>query len=343
MRDLNERRMLAEYGVHFSDSAVYAMDGWGQDINLAMDAQPGLVSTVNGGIPSFLANILDPQVVEIVLKPLRAGEIAGGEIKKGDWTTQSLMMPLAEPAGHVVTYGDYENAGSVDSNVNWVARQPYTYQTIKRMGERQLEMWGLAKIDHSARLDRSVAQTFNRFQNRSYFYGISGLQNYGLLNDPSLISPISPATKGAGGTTWLTATAEEIYADVLSLYVQLQNQMGGNLEMTDKMTLVLSSTRQPRLATISSLTLIAVSVALKANFPNMEIKAAPEYSTGSGELMQLLIEDFEADQTVWAAFTEKMRAHAIVQQLSSWMQKFSAGTWGAIIRRPICIAQMLGI
>lgn len=343
MRDIQERRMLAEYGVHLPESAIYAQDGWGGDYNLAMDAQPQLVTTLNAGIPSFLANIIDPQVVEAVLAPLRAAEIAGGEIKKGDWTTQSLMMPLAEPVGHIVTYGDYENSGTVDANVNWVSRQPYHYQSVKRMGERQLAMWGLAAIDFSSRLDRSVAQTFGRFQNRSYFFGISGLQNYGYLNDPSLITPITPSTKVAGGTAWTGATAEEIYKDVLALFIQLQTQMGGNLEMTDNMTLVLSTTRQPRLATISSLTLIAVKVALEANFPNLKFKAAPEYSTGSGELLQLIVDEYEGQQTIWTAFTEKMRSHPVVQELSAWAQKFSAGTWGAIVRRPICIAQMLGI
>jgi len=343
MRDTQERLMLAAYGVHFADNAVYAQDEWRGSLDLAMDAQPQLVTTVNAGIPSFLANIIDPQVVEAVLAPLRAAEIAGGEIKKGDWTTQSMLMPLAEPVGHIVTYGDYENSGTVDANVNWVGRQPYHYQSVKRMGERQLAIWGLAAIDFSSRLDRSVAQTFGRFQNRSYFYGISGLQNYGYLNDPSLITPITPATKVAGGTAWTGATAEEIYKDVLALFIQTQTQMGGNLEMTDKMTLVLSTTRQPRLATISSLTLIAVNVAIKAAFPNMTFKAAPEYTTGSGELLQLIVDEYEGQQTIWTAFTEKMRAHPVVQELSAWAQKFSAGTWGAIVRRPICIGQMLGI
>lgn len=343
MRDLNERRILAEFGIHMPDVAIYADTAWGGNVQLAMDAQPQMITTPNSGIPAFLANIVDPQVIEAVLAPLRAAEIAGGEVKKGDWTTQSMMMPLAEPLGHVVAYGDYENGGTVDANVNWISRQPFHYQSIKTAGERQIAMWGIAAIDWSGRLDRSIAITFGRFQNRSYFYGVSGLQNYGILNDPSLITPITPATKTAGGTTWTNATADEIYRDVLNLYIQLQTQMGGNLEMTDRMELVLSTTRQPKLATISTLTLVAVSVALKANFPNMTIRAAPEYSTGSGELMQLIVQEYDADQTLWAGFTEKMRAHPQVQELSALRQKFSAGTWGAIIRRPICIASMLGI
>ena len=342
MRELNERRILAEHGVHLPDGAVYAQDGWGSDYNLAFDAQPSLITTANAGIPSFLANIMDPNVLEVVLRPLRAVEIAGGEIKRGDWTSQSMMMPLAEMAGHVVAYGDYDNGGTVDSNVNWVSRQPFTYQTFKRMGERELAMWGLAAIDHSARLDRSVVGTFGRFQNRSYFYGVLGLQNYGMLNDPSLITPITPATKAAGGVTWVNATAQEIFNDVRALYAQAQLQMGGNLEMTDTMTLAISTTREVALATVSAFNITARQTIME-NFPNLTIKAAPEYTTGSGELLQLIVTSYDAQETIWAAFTEKLRAHPIVQLASAWSQKFSGGTWGAIIRRPIAVAQMLGI
>lgn len=342
MRDLNERRLLADYGVHMTDLAVYVNDDWRSDYNLAMDAQPQLVTVANAGIPAFLANIVDPNVIEVVLQPLRAVEIAGGEVKKGDWTSQSLMMPLAEPVGHVVAYGDYDNGGTVDANVNWVSRQPFHYQTIKRIGERQLAMWGVAAIDYNARLDRSVAETFGRFQNRSYFYGISGLANYGLLNDPSLITPITPATKTAGGTTWPLATAVEIYNDILATYTQLQTQMGGNLEMTDRMELVISTLRQSQLGKTNEFGISVVDL-LRKNFPNLTVRAAPEYSTGSGELMQMIVREYQGEQTIWAAFTEKMRAHPVVQELSAWAQKFSAGTWGAIVRRPIAIAQMLGI
>ena len=342
MRDLTERRMLAEFGVHMPDTAIYAADEWRGDIAIAMDAQPQLVTTANSGIPAFLAQIVDPEVMEVVLAPLRAAEIIGGEVKKGDWTTQSLMMPLAESVGHVVSYGDYDNGGTVDMNVSWVPRQPYYYQTIKRVGDREQAQWGVAQIDNNARKDRAVVDTFARFQNRSYFFGISGLQNYGLLNDPSLITPITPATKTAGGTTWALATAVEIYNDILALFTQLQVQMGGNLEMTDPMVLSLSTTRATALARVSAFNVPARQTVMEA-FPNLVIRTAPEYSTGSGELMQLAVQSYQGQQTTWAGFTEKLRAHNVVVELSAWAQKFSAGTWGSIVRRPIAIGQMLGI
>ena len=48
-------------------------------------------------------------------------------------------------------------------------------------------------------------------------------------------------------------------------------------------------------------------------------------------------------RTAYPAYTEKQRAHALITEASAWSQKNSAGSWGTVIRRPIAIAQMLGI
>jgi len=44
-----------------------------------------------------------------------------------------------------------------------------------------------------------------------------------------------------------------------------------------------------------------------------------------------------------AGFTEKMRAHAIVRDLTAFSQKKSQGTWGSIIFRPAMISSMIGV
>jgi predicted short-subunit dehydrogenase-like oxidoreductase (DUF2520 family) len=82
---------------------------------------------------------------------------------------------------------------------------------------------------------------------------------------------------------------------------------------------------------------------LKKNFPNLTVKTAPEYTTASGELVQLIVDEVEGQRTADTAFTEKLRAHPIVVQSSSFKQKKSQGTWGTVIFRPAFIAQMLGV
>lgn len=375
MRDLQLRAELAERGVFFPNTAVLAHDGtpeararhqaWRRDFLLAadaaphlftpevrdyreglmgIDAQPGLVTTPNAGIPLLFASIVDPEVIRILFTPVRAVEIMGGEAQRGTWVDQVAYFPTAESTGQVATYGDYSENGAVDVNANWTPRQPYHWQAFKRWGEQQIARWGAAGLNYSGELDVSMALVFSKFKNKTYFYGVAGLTNYGLLNDPSLIAAISPNTKAdtSQGLTWLVAEALEIFNDVLKLYGQLVTQMGGNVEMTDAMTLALSTTRQPKLLTTNEFGL-NVEDLLKKAFPNLTIKAAPEYTTPGGELMQLILPNVDGARTALPAYTEAQRAHAIVTEPSAWAQKNSAGSWGTILRRPIAVAQMLGI
>lgn len=301
---------------------------------VAFDAQPELVTVANAGIPAFLSNVLDPAVIEVLLSPMKAAEIAG-EAKKGDWLTTVATFIVVEPDGQVSAYGDYSNAGNADFNSNFPQRQSFHYQTFTRWGEKEVATLGLANIDAASRKNAASALVLNKFQNRSYFFGIAGLQNYGLLNAPDLLPPIVPVI------AWDLATADQIYASVLELYKQLVRQANGVLDEDTPMTMALSSTNVTNLRKTNQFGLNVYAL-LRENFTNLRIKTAPEYSTASGELVQLIVDEFEGQETLTAAFTEKMRAHAMVVGSSSFSQKKSQGTWGTIIFRPVLIAQMLG-
>ena len=198
-------------------------------------------------------------------------------------------------------------------------------------------------IDWVNGLNISSVLTLNKYQNYTYFNGVANLQNYGLLNDPNLNAAITPVTKTAGGTTWTYLTPpNEINADVQKLFAQLNSQAGGNLKMDEKMILALSTTKMAQLANNSTFSINALQL-IKTSFPNLRVETAPEYTTGGGELMQLIVEEFEGQRTADCVFTEKLRSHAVVTGLSCWTQKKSQGSAGCVIYRPAMIAQMLGI
>lgn len=309
---------------------------------LACDAQPSLITVSNSGIPSFLSTYIDPKLIEVLVSPMKAAEVVGSEIKKGDWTTETAMFPVVESTGETSSYGDYSENGMAGVNSNFPNRQSYHYQVFTQWGERELEKAGLARIDWANRLNIASALTLNKFQNKTYFYGVEGLENYGLLNDPSLSAPIVPVTKVAGGTTWAVATALEILSDVQKLYKQLQSQANGNVELDTAMTLAMSPLSEVYLTNTTEFN-VNVQDLLKKNYPNLKIVTAPEYSTESGELVQLMVDSYEGQRTADTAFTEKMRAHPIVIGSSNFKQKKSQGTWGTIIYRPVFISQMLGV
>ena len=257
-------------------------------------------------------------------------------------TTETAMFPVVESTGVTTAYGDYSESGSAGVNSNFPQRQSFHYQVMTQWGERELERAGLARIDWANRVSIASALTLNKFQNKSYFYGVSGLQNYGLLNDPSLSAAISPTTKIAGGTSWSVATAQEINADIQKLYKQLQTQSNGLVQLDTKMTLAISPISEVYLTKTTDFNVNVMDI-LKKNFPNLTVKTAPEYSTTSGELAQLIVEEMDGQRTASCAFTEKMRAHPIIVQASSFKQKRSQGTWGTVLFRPFLISQMLAI
>lgn len=340
----------ARYGVHlpgvrdFSTPAMAADHRIAMDhLGMAMDApQQPLLTMPNAAIPVWFTTLMDPEVIRIAVAPMRGTEILGSEQKKGDWITSYIQFPVVEQIGEAVAYGDWNNNGTANVNVNWSPRQAFTYQTITRWGEREVALAGAAGLNYKNELDMSSISVLNRFQNRTYFYGVSGILNFGILNAPGLPAPITPSTKAAGGTAWTNATANEVFDDVKKLVVQLVTQTKGLIEPNDAMTLALSPGRAALLANTNSFGLSAMAL-IKMNYPNMRVVTAPEYSTDAGELVQLWASRLDGQDVGYTAFTEKLRSHAIVVELSAWLQKKSQGTFGAIVKQPLGAAQMIGI
>jgi len=341
--------LAQEWGIHFSGAQDYLPDEFRHNFALAMDAQPTLVTQSNSAIPAYLTQWVDPNIIKILVAPMKAAVIMG-EVRKGDWLTDTAMFPVSERTGEVSSYGDFNNNGHVGANVNWPQRQSYYYQTVTQWGERELERMGLARINWAAQLNESSVLVLNKFQNKTYFFGVAGLQNYGLLNDPGLSAPIQPGPKAYNSQAhgpWVTsgvvtATANEIFADIQSLFYQLVAQSNGLVQMDSRMTLAMSPGSEVALTATNAFN-VNVADLLKKNFPNIRVETAVEYATTAGNLVQLIVDQVEGQETGYMAFNEKMRSHPIVRDMSSFKQKKSQGTWGAIILQPFGISQMLGV
>lgn len=324
--------------------------------HLAMDAQPALSTTPNTGIPAFLTTLIDPEVYRILFAPTQGAEVFG-ETRKGTWIDQTAMFPVVEATGEVSSYGDYNENGRSGANMNWPQRQSYLFQTISEYGELEIERAGIGRVNWVGEVDGAGVQVLHRFLNTTYFFGVQGLQNYGLLNDPNLSAALTPAVKAYGGVKWvnsgqIVATANEIFADIQALWYQLQSQQApGMVDAKTKMTLGLSPGSELAMTATNSFG-VNVSDLLKKNFPNLRVVSAVQYGAqtsqnpvgiAGGNLVQLIADAIEGQKTGYCAFNEKLRAHPIIRAMSSWKKKMTSGTWGAIVRQPMGISQMLGV
>ena len=322
--------------------------GWGEIVMdgelAALDAQAGLTTAPNAGIPSIFTSYYDPKVVEVLLTPNNAVKIIG-ERRMGDWVDQSVGFPMVESTGETTSYGDFNDGGGrAGANAQWEYRQPYLWQTFTEWGDLEAERMGRARIDWVSRLNISSAINHDKFYNTSLFYGIANLQCYGLLNDPSLSALGTPTTKAATGTSWASALAQEILADVQKMFTQLQLQTGSNLEMDTPMVLALHSVSETYLANTNAYGLVSAYELIKKTFPNLRVQQAPQYLSGTSTYTcQLIVDEIQGQKTVEGAFNEKMRAHRVVFATSSVKQKKTGGTIGAIIYRPTGIYGLTGI
>lgn len=331
-----DRAALAARGIVFDERLT--INGF-IDTQIALDAQPELVTQSNAGIPAFLSNFVDPKLIEVLVSPMKAAVIIG-ETKKGDWTTTVATFPVIESDGEVSSYGDYNANGSVNANANFPQRQSYHYQTFTQWGEKELAVAALAKIDWASRLNIASVLLLNKYQNLTYFFGVAGLQNYGLLNDPALYAPIAPTAAWNLAST----TAEMVYEDIRRIYVQLVTQANGVIDQAMPMVLAMSPITSVALNKTNSFN-VNVLDQLKKNFPALRLEVAVEYNnpTGAGQFVQLICENIDGQETATAAFTEKLRAHNVVADTSSYKQKKSQGTFGTVIFRPFAIAGMVGV
>lgn len=364
--NINEARSmwLADKAMHESNGIImlpgvqrYLTDEEKRDYRLGMDAQPTLATDPSAGIPAFLTTTIDPEVYRILYSPLAFAKILT-EKRVGNWLDETRMFPVVEETGEVSSYGDFNNNGRAGINFNFPQFQSYLFQCFVRYGERELERAGLAKINYVSELNAAAADLLNRYQNLTYAFGVAGLQNYGYINNPYLSAALTPSTKAAGGTAWFTAggsanaTPNEVYNDILALIQKLISQGNGAIDDESPMTLSLSPSRNQALKFANSFG-VYVKDLLKDGYPNLKITTAPQYGTQSstntqgyttaGDLMQLKVDNIQRQETAYASYNEKLRAHKIIPEPSAWMQKFTSGTWGTITRMPVGIATMLGI
>ncbi len=315
-------------------------------VMMALDAQPALVTTPSAGVPYFATAYVDPEFVRVLQTPNKGAEILG-EKKMGDWNTTTAYFNVVENTGYVQAYGDFNDVGAANANVTYPQRQSFGYQTIIEYGDKAAEVAGLAKLNWVSEMKTSAAIVMNKFADASYHFGIAGLQNYGVVNDPSLSAAITPSTKAAGGTKWVNngivvASPNEINLDIQALVATLIGQSPGYIDPSQEIVLVGPPIIALALGSTNSFGLTAQSMIDKV-FPKLSIITDPRYATVSGNLVQLWAKTYDGHDVGYCGFGEKMREFPVVRELSASKQKMAATTFGAIVKYPLAVAQMLGI
>ena len=325
------RKAMKDAGIVFDGAKDFIVEG------MAVDAA---ITSPNVGVPAVFTAYVDPSVVEILTAP-RNARLLFGETRKGDWTTSSAIFKAVEITGSTAPYTDYGNEPTADVNVVYPERDNYVFQTTIRYGEREAAVASRATIDLISEKQRSAAEVLDIDANKFYLRGVVGKRIYGLLNDPNLNADISPTTVGTA-TQWADKTTIQIYDDVIKLFGELATNSAGRITIDSDPVLAAPSAVMVMLGKSTDYGKSVIDI-LKNYFTNISFVTLPELANVSGNSVLLAARTVDGAPVAELGYSEKMRSHQLIPELSSYKQKFSAGTYGAIVLRPFAIQIMSGV
>lgn len=319
-----------------------------KDVSRDQLAQDAALSTQpNVGAPAALYTYIDPRIIEVLFGVTNATKFFPKSLV-GRWTQDYADFAVEEVVGKVSPYNDFANGTTSDVNYNYPVRQNFRYQTTIKYGELETAKLAEAKINLPARKQNAAAQIIARAENKFQLYGVSGMEIYGMLNDPNIPETITPISVNSN-STWAAKIAADpnnaatlVFNDVNKLWQELTANNGGHLDVNAPIVLGISNKMIGYLTQPNQYGKTA-KVMLQENYPNIEFVQLPELSTDAGEMLYMTVRELYGDETGWSAFSMAFQLGRLVAHESSFTQKASAGTWGCVIRRPSLVATMTGI
>lgn len=319
-----------------------------KDVSRDQLAQDAALSTQpNVGAPAALYTYIDPRIIEVLFGVTNATKFFPKSLV-GRWTQDYADFAVEEVVGKVSPYNDFANGTTSDVNYNYPVRQNFRYQTTIKYGELETAKLAEAKINLPARKQNAAAQIIARAENKFQLYGVSGMEIYGMLNDPNIPETITPISVNSN-STWAAKIAADpnnaatlVFNDVNKLWQELTANNGGHLDVNAPIVLGISNKMIGYLTQPNQYGKTA-KVMLQENYPNIEFVQLPELSTDAGEMLYMTVRELYGDETGWSAFSMAFQLGRLVAHESSFTQKASAGTWGCVIRRPSLVATMAGI
>lgn len=335
---------LRAYGFHLGVPNGVAPRGWIEPGNIEMlanDAQ--IVTAPNATVPAELTAYYDPRVIDVITRPHKARAVFN-EVKKGDWTTSHAKFRINELTGSSQPYDDFGDSRTSGVNYNWVTREQYVFQTVIEYGDFEEAVSAVAKIQLVADKQRGAAHILDTDANLFYLLGVSGRDIYGILNAPNLTPAITPLPSGIGNSVlWVDKNTQNVYGDILELFRQLVLQGDGWIDQSSAITLLCSPAAAVDLGKVTDLNTSVLDM-LNKYFTALKVVTLPEMADpATGESIMLIADEMDGNPTGELAFSDKIRAGRIVADLSSFRQKWTSTTFGAIVRAPFAIATMRGI
>lgn len=317
---------------------------------MAMDELPyGMPLAPNNiGIPWQYLSYIDRVVIRAILAPLTAEQIFPLEVR-GPWNTRTAQYTHLEHGGFIADYGDRSHEGGTSFNTHLPNLDFYMFQTIVSVGD--LEDADFSSFGFSAMTEKEIAAAdiINRALNYMAFFGVNGLNNWGIINNPYANASISviPDPEAANPNTVLFSemSALGLYNNVRALVMALTRQSMGRITARSKLVLSASPSVIVALETAANNYGLLSGDFISKAMPGLSFVAVPEFSeevNGESEIINLVAPDFAARSTGTLLVNSRMKSHGPVRNISDIEEKKSAGSGGFMLHYPMGMATMIG-
>ncbi|PWF25053.1 major capsid family protein [Corticimicrobacter populi] len=311
----------------------------------AMDSALTGPATSSGAMLQHMLQTWLPGTLRVVTQVRNIDEIAG-ITTVGRWEDELISLRVAEPAARAEIYGDTTNVPLAsyrqDVESRGVVRFEQGFQ-VGRLEEARQSLIGYQAADEKR---KAVSESLDISRNQVGFYGMNfaGSNVYGLLNEPSLPAYVST------GTPWLTASFDQLTAEFNRLYNQIETQMGGQLQDSARVCLVLPTGYRSIFSVYSQAgSGMTFRQWLNENFPQLRIVSTNEFKGANGglDVAYLFVEnagiqdDSDANNaSLIQAVPTRYQVLGSENRVKGYLEDATNATAGIFILRPWAFARM---
>lgn len=320
--------------------------GFDQAVHAAMDtALVGPAARSGAALQQFLQVWLPGLVRQ--LTTVRNIDRLAGITAAGNWYDDTIVQRVSTPVAKAELYGDSSNIPLASYGHAYETRGIVRFEQGFQVSMLEDAREAAGGISMAAEKRGAALLSLEIARNRAGFVGFaSGAAGvYGLLNDPGLAAYATTA----GSKTYSAMTFDELTTEIATRLGAIMTNSGGNVDQNSAFTIGLPvgySTIMTKPNTYGQTPLAW----LNANYPNVRIEYAPEFSAANGGANVAYyyaerIEDGSTDggNAMDQVVPAKMFNIGAERRAKGYVEDFGTATAGIMVKRPYLFVRVTGV
>ena len=313
----------------------------------AMDEAPDMITTPSTLTPVQFLQHWMPKAITAATTKRDIDELVGRHTA-GSFADAEVVQAVVELTGQPRGYGDRVSGALADFNINYEARTIVRHELDLEVGKLEEEQASRSRLN-AAELKREAVRTGLEIErNLIGFYGYKEGVNktYGITNDPNLPAYESVTATGTGNSTeWQDKTYDQICADLIVAFSQLQTQSGNNINpLKDSIKLYISAAVVQFLNKPNGLGK-TVREWLSENYKGVEVIPSAWLNEVNGDqnVFYLVADKLNGNDVVFQPVQDVLRLIGVFNKGKVYEEQYANATAGVFVVQPTGVVRYTGI